>query len=313
VTENNQESSKTLWHQLLGKLLKDLLSPVGILVYPNLPVMSESPKADILLLRRETAQWTAEQLSFLPDGIRNSRANHILLEFKYTESFNAKAVQQALGYDFFYKQHNLLSGTEVQSFLLSAKKPRTETLEKLGYENTELQGVYRSRYEVLNQIVLLSLNELSNQPQNAFIKCFASRLQEKRRAFNTVKRYRWQSMTTQLKWFIAGLWDFWFALKGDDLMNVELTPEEITEMGKMWGQVYLSGLTIEEVLNHFETEKIMSQFKVEDRLVGLNPEDRLAGLNPEDRLAGLNPEDRLAGLNPIEIEAYLKKLKQKPD
>jgi hypothetical protein len=45
----------------------------------------------------------------LPDGIRNSKASHILIEFKYTESFNEKALQQALGYDFFFKRAKELS------------------------------------------------------------------------------------------------------------------------------------------------------------------------------------------------------------
>ena len=91
--------------------------------------MSESPKADILIIRREESQWTAEQFALLPDGIRDSQATDILIEFKYTQSFNENALQQALGYDFFYKQHQRPNAQEdVQTFLLSARKPRKETL-----------------------------------------------------------------------------------------------------------------------------------------------------------------------------------------
>jgi hypothetical protein len=52
---------KTLWHRLLGGLLKELLLPTGILVYTDVPVMGDPPEADILLLRKKQPLWTAEQ------------------------------------------------------------------------------------------------------------------------------------------------------------------------------------------------------------------------------------------------------------
>ncbi len=88
---DNAESSKTQWHALLGRLLETLLTPVGIDVSTNVAVMSSPPEADILLLRRHRAHWSAEQMARLPDGIRNSAASHVLIEFKYTESQNNPA------------------------------------------------------------------------------------------------------------------------------------------------------------------------------------------------------------------------------
>ena len=57
-------------------------------------------------------------------------------------------------------------------------------------------------------------------------------------------------------------------------MKPELTPEEVMEMGKMWGDAYLSSLS------------------------------------PEELLKDLKPEDRLRGLSVKEIEAYLRKFKK---
>ncbi len=34
-------------------------------------VMAESPRVDILLLKRDDPEWIAEQLALLPDGIRD--------------------------------------------------------------------------------------------------------------------------------------------------------------------------------------------------------------------------------------------------
>ncbi|MCK5716494.1 MAG: hypothetical protein KAH77_03315, partial [Thiomargarita sp.] len=71
------------WHELLGKLLQDLLSPVNISVNLEAQIMSDSPRIDILLLKRQSTEWTKEQLDLLPDGIRDTKATDILLEFKY--------------------------------------------------------------------------------------------------------------------------------------------------------------------------------------------------------------------------------------
>ena len=93
-----QTSSKTRWHQLLGKLLEEWLTPVGITVQTDVPVTSEPTKADILLLRNSANRWNAEQKSRLPDGIRESHASYILIEFKYSESVNKDAFLQILSY-----------------------------------------------------------------------------------------------------------------------------------------------------------------------------------------------------------------------
>lgn len=278
--------TKTQWHELLGTLLKGLLSPVNIQVDTEAKIMRESPRIDILLLRRNAPEWTAEQLALLPDGIRYTNATDLLLEFKYTESLNDDALQQTLGYDFLYKQNQKLGSKQVQSFLLIARKPQKSTLKKLGYKTTEHPGVYRSTFRILKKVVLLSLNELSDEPHNAYVKCFASHRQEKEKAFQVLENSAYNSLTSNLQAFIDGLKGIWFALpKGED-MNLELTPELITAWGEKWGKSYLAHL---------------------------KPEERLAGLKPEEILSGLKPEEILSGLNPEQLEvleSYLKKTKQ---
>ena len=76
---------------------------MGVKVLTDVSVMSEPPKTDILLLRKEHRRWIKAQLERLPDGVRDCRAKHILLEFKYTESINENAFLQALCYDYLYR------------------------------------------------------------------------------------------------------------------------------------------------------------------------------------------------------------------
>ena len=71
---------RILRHQLLGKVLEIVLTPVDITVESEVQVMSEPPKADLLLLRRNGRRWSEEQRKLLPDGIRDRQARHHLLE-----------------------------------------------------------------------------------------------------------------------------------------------------------------------------------------------------------------------------------------
>ncbi|MDM8557010.1 hypothetical protein QUF75_19975 [Desulfococcaceae bacterium HSG7] len=269
------ETPQTRWHRLLGKLLEELLTPVGIDVSTELPVMADPPEADILLLRREKSKWSAEQSERLPDGVRDSRAGHILIEFKYTESVNLSAFRQTVGYDFFYKRSKNLSDRQVQTFLISSKNTRKATLERFDYFPTDKDGVYRSGNPLLQSIPLLMLNDLSDQPHNAYFKCFASRKSQKRAAFKLLNRQHIDRFSMKLYWLIQGLWNKWFSKGGDSMQQEELTPERVMEMGKMLGDAYL------------------------------------ALLSPEERLAGLKLEDRLAGLSIKEIREYLHKLENK--
>jgi hypothetical protein len=233
--------------------------------------MSKPPEADILLLKRDRAGWTPAQRALLPEGIRDSQASHVLLEFKYTESVSEDALLQSLGYDTFYRRIQQLTRTEVQTVLVSAKTPQPATLKHLGYRATAWPGVYRSRKVLVQRIMLISLNELANLPHNAFFKCFASRRAEKRKAFATLKQASlvpW--ITTPLNWFLEGLWKYWFAIteRGDETMQTELTPEQVTKMGKqwgeMWGEIFLSRLTIEERLAGVEPKEVLSHFAPEE-------------------------------------------------
>ena len=297
------KKQKTSWHRLLARLLELLLSPLNIEVHPDLSVMTDPPEVDVLLLRRQTAKWTDAQRAFLPDGIRDSKASDILIEFKYTESFNEKALQQALGYDFFYKQAKELADKEVQTVILSAKTPQAKTLERFGYSKTEHAGVYRSETPMFEKVLLLSLNDLSNESHNAWIKCFATKKKVKEKTLKYLNTLNLMSLNDELKGLISGLSEIWSILlkTGETEMEMNFTPEEVTAFGKKLGNVWLSGLTLEERL---------AGITPQERVAGLKPSEVLAVLKPSERVAGLKPSERLAGLKPAEIEEIENNLKQ---
>ncbi len=85
-------------------------------------------------------------------------------------------------------------------------------------------------------------------------------------------------------------------------MDIELTPEKVEEMGRIFGDHLLSTLPPEEVLSRFEPK---------ERVKGLTPEKVLSMYEPKERLKGLTPEEIFSMFKPEEIQKYLDQLKEK--
>ena len=313
----SDSADKIRWHTLFGTLLEHLLTPVGVKVLIEAAVMSQSPRTDILLLRRETAQWTDEQKARLPDGVRDTDAEHVLLEFKYSESLTTDTMQQLLGYELFYRRAQNLSVDAVQGFLLSAKTPQSDTLAQFGYAETMQYGVYRSELPLINKVPLLVLNQLDNTPHNIWIRCFSSRQAEKQRAFQMIQNVM-EHLDVKLCWYLGGLSKL-LSQRGIDAMDKDISPEEIMETGRRLYEMgmlmvppseFIKHLDLKTVLQHFKHEDIVENLEPEVRLKGLDAEERLKGIDVEQRLKGLNAEEFLDNLSLEEIETYLRKKRQ---
>ncbi|MEM7535492.1 MAG: hypothetical protein AAF639_25170 [Chloroflexota bacterium] len=172
----------TPWHLYFALLLDKLLTPVGVQVHAEYKVMTEPPQADVVLQWDKNKFWTNAQRARMPNGVRDSQAYHLILEFKYTESANLMAFQKTLGYDAFYRDKHKLERSAVETFLVSSITPNQELLDNLGYQQKDHNGVYRSSHLMMKQVTLLILNELSDAPYNAYAKMFASRQDPKTEA-----------------------------------------------------------------------------------------------------------------------------------
>jgi hypothetical protein len=299
-------------HELLGRLLQEILGPVQVTVQTNVRIMAESPEADILLIRRDGPHWTEAQRNLLPDGIRETAADHVLIEFKFTQSLSREALYQGTGYRHFYLRAQELSTDRLQAVIVSAKTPCGHFRKTFGYASTDTPGVLRSSNPMLDILPVLVLNELSDAPHNLYVKCFASRRKVRMRAFQKLFALFWKMCSQTTRTLLLGMFNILFPQSGGQIMStIEWTPEQVMELGKAFEDNYLASLPVEKRMEGLDPATILSRFNPEDRLAGLKPEDRLAGLKPEDRLAGLKPEDVLAhfGLEEIlrSLEPYLKK------
>jgi hypothetical protein len=300
--DNKETTEKTIWHRILGRIFKLLLTPLGITVLTDVSVVTEPPEADILLLKREHDSWTPEQFERLPAGIRESTARHILIEFKATESLSKKALIQAAMYEYLYKNSQKLNDDEIQTFVICSIQPQKANREQYGYKIRVQPGVYQSDNIAFNHITLISLNELPDVLHNAFLTCVASKKLKRLKAFQILHSQGFKLISNDFKWFLSNLWQHISIIGDDDMALNNLSPQDVEEFSKMWADVLLPTIPLEERLKGL---------KPEERLMGLKPEERLMGLKPEERFIGLKPSDIVAGLSISEVEELEKQIKKR--
>ncbi|MCP4695929.1 MAG: hypothetical protein GY862_03625 [Gammaproteobacteria bacterium] len=297
----------TRWHQILGGILKEWLTPAGILVQHDAPIGVELPRADILLLKSARGKMRHKQRQRLADGLRDCRANHLVLEFKYTESLNEDALTQLLCYEWLYRKSLELKKGQTAAFLLCSKTPRPKTLRKFGYQQTKRRGVYQSGQALISRATLLVLNELSDEPHNAPLKCFASRQTEMRKAYRIIRENRLPGLTLQLERMFNGLYTLLFGkVKGEEMKARtkkvdELTMEYVVETGQAWMDHMLSLIPLEDRIKGLDPEELLKAVKPEERVKGLDPAELLKAVKPEERVKGLDPEDLLKAFKPEDL------------
>jgi len=314
--EEQSKSSRKPWHRWFGNFFKIPLEPLGLEVHTGYEVMTGPPEADVVIIRKRRKAWTREQLKFLPDGIRESAAAHVIIEFKQSESVNEDAFFQTAGYRHFYKSSNRLKNEDMQIFLASSKTPVGATLKEHGYVPTGPPGVYQSSLPLLKRIILLSLNDMADEPHNTLVRLLASKMKTRMSAMGRLEKM-FARFPKKLEDYVMRFLGFLSERGGEmDETQTELTQEERAQITK----TMLSFLPADEVLSRYSPEDMLAMLTPEDMLSKLKPEDMLSKLKPEDMLSKLKPEDilsrynikdLLAGMKPEDIEAHLQNIRQK--
>ena len=311
VMENQDKiKARTLWHRWFGAFIKILLEPLDIQVETDYPVMKELPETDVIIIRKKGGLWSKEQLKYIPDGIRQSKARYILLELKYTESINEDTIAQISGYSFFYRTSSKIKKQDLDAFIITSKTPSKKFRKPFGYDQTQWAGVFKSKIPVMRNYPIISLNDLSDKPYNNLFRVFASKKDEVFKGFVKVgEMHKTGKIPEPLSSFFLTFYNILYEEGEIKMYPFNFTPEEADRIYKEFKDAVLSNMEpemlsnyfkIEDIMKSFKPEDIMKSFKPEDRLKGLKPVDRLKGLKPVDRLKGLKPVDRLKGLKPVD-------------
>lgn len=311
-------NDKDEWHLIFGTVLQYLLIPTHVHVGLEVKVMTEPPRTD-LLLKRATKRWTPQQLIWLPDGIRDTLAQYIMLEFKYTQSIDTDGILQAVNNRRLYLQsHKDVKSDDFKCFLVSAKQPQASTLEKYDFYEVKA-GVYNSKNLLISPVTLISINELPNTKHNALIRCFASQKKHQKKAFEQLDLIKLHNFSEALYWVIIGLRIMLFGREKMSTNELHLTPEAVMRLGQLWEKSFLDcvpvekrleGLDAETVLQHVDAETLLKHLGTETVLQHVDTETLLKHLGAETVIQHYAPEERLQGLSVEQIEAYLQKIKK---
>jgi hypothetical protein len=181
----------------------------------------------------------------------------------------------------------------VRAFIASSKKPQLKVLEQIGFEKTEIQGIYRSKDILLTPIQLISLNELSYAHYNLWIKLFSSKSKQKISVLKNLISLNLKKFSKELIIIFIKILNFW-----ND--TGEITMKQIKQE-VLYDTETLSDREIATFLSLFNPEDVFKQYK---------PEDVFKQYKPEDVFIQYRPEERLKGLDIKTIEAYLEKAKK---
>lgn len=128
-------------------------------------------------------------------------------------------------------------------------------------------GVYHSEMTFLEDITLILLNDLRNEPHNVFFKLFGSQHRAKLAAVQLLNRWWLSRLTKRLYWLIAGLLKRWFK-KGEIFMEV-VTVEQLIEEGKRSvGERLVSSLSEAELIELIEQTSVGQLLRAEGRAEG---------------------------------------------
>ena len=234
--------TENTWYPILGSMFSELLTPVGIHVDDDcrLTVLHEEYDSDFVLLRCDDPTWTREQNNRLPNFLRNTSNKHLVLQVSTEDPILDELeddVRLALGTAYFYTESYNTTMQDTHAYLLCTQPPTASTLSQLQYKPCAMSGVYKSDIPIARYATIVSLNEISATPENAFLKTFASSQAQKTQAFAAVRRAHFSLFTHNLYWLMAGLWAHWLEEKHD--MNTPPALPEILQKGKEWQDSFL--------------------------------------------------------------------------
>ncbi|ETR74693.1 MAG: hypothetical protein OMM_00024 [Candidatus Magnetoglobus multicellularis str. Araruama] len=243
-----------------------------------------------------------KQLEYLPDGIRQSSCKHAILELKYTESISQLAIYQTMGYFGNYARLKRLDIQSVSVFVLSSKSPQKKLLDRIGYGPTEIKGVYASQEILAHPLKIISLNELTEEKYNLWIKLFSSKKKQRLSVLKKILSLGKKTLSRGLLIILMKIIKLWNAIG-------EITMQEINkdvfddslDVDEEMIALFLTMMGPKRVLKQFKPEDIFSQFKPEDIFRQFKPEDIFSQFKPEDVFRQFKPEDIFSQFKPEEL------------
>ncbi|HAT51470.1 MAG TPA: hypothetical protein DCS88_14235 [Alphaproteobacteria bacterium] len=255
-------TTRTCWHCLVGATLKELLEPVGIEVRTEVPVLSQPPKADIILLQRKAGRTEAQRL-LMADGLLDLDVAQILVDVKVTQSLNERVFAKAYRYDDSYLEYAKLERHQLRTVIISSITPQKSLLENYSFQPIGINGVYENQPIFGRTLRLILPNQLDNHARNAPLKCFASRMEERKKAFETLEMDSYPHVSESFHAVVTGLRSNFMKNSLSHLDDAGLTPDSVMLVGRRTLEATLNVMSDERLYAIPKLERLFSQ-KLQD-------------------------------------------------
>ncbi len=254
----SNDGKKTCWHCLIAATLKELLEPVGIEVRTNVSVVALPPEADIVLLQRKAGR-TEDQRLLMADGLLDLDVEQILAEIKVTQSLNERVFAKAYRYDDSYLEYAKLELHQLQTVVISSKTPQKALLDRCSFQPIGMNGVYENQPIFGRTLRLILPNQLDNHARNAPLKCFASRMAERKKAFETLEMDGLPHMSEPFNAVVTGLRSNLMKNSLSNLDNAGLTPDSVMLVGRRMLEATLDVMPDERLFAIPKLERLFLQ------------------------------------------------------
>jgi len=277
------------WHRSFGLALIDYFTDTAYGVDLEKDLSLNRQFVDVVIIEQKAGR----PLQDPPDGLENLGRYNILTYKSFRESLTGWTLDEALGHLVNYRKQispsweKLLPVEDFRLYAVTTRWPEKLATE-VAFESLK-EGVYEVQWGS-RRIRIIVLSQVPKIERNAIWQLFSA---EAEKVQYGADHYVWRR--EEYKKLINKLYQY-YRVEGIAM------PYTWDDFSREYDQELLERLTPEERLKGLP---------VEERLKGLPVEERLKGLPVEERLKGLPVEVRLKGLPAKEIEAYLKKLRQR--
>jgi len=268
------------WHDLFGLTLTDLFTDSAYRVELEKDLSLKQQLLDVAIIKQKPGGLIPE----LPDGLE-TLARHNLLTYKsLREPLDGWALDELMGHYVNYRKQEsssfekLLPVEDFRLYAVSTRKPQ-----KLATV-VSLEEIRKGIYEVQwgsQRIRIIVLSQVPKIKRNAVWQLFSGIVEQ---VHFGASHYHWRRSDHST--IIKDLYEY-YQVEG-----------------------IVMPYTWEDYYKDF-TRRHLDYLTTEERLKGLPVEERLKGLPVEERLKGLPVETLLQRLPAKDIEAYLKKLRQR--
>ncbi|MBF0181957.1 MAG: DUF4351 domain-containing protein [Magnetococcales bacterium] len=150
-------------------------------------------------------------------------------------------------YDGWYRECAKLAKSQLRTVIISATTPRGSFLKRFAFQPVGPDGVHESKPLWGEPIRVIFLNELANVSRNAPLKLFASRTDERKKAFAAADDAGLVRISTPFHYLISGLRSTVMRHSLRHLDNAGITPDSVMRMGKRMVEAAIEHLPEEEL------------------------------------------------------------------